>query len=261
MPDPVMVPRPRQAKGSELTMVELDDQAQAQYTAIGAALAAALSAGGGVIQDVIANRPAAVVGNTGKLFLATDEGAIYLSDGVSWTLILYTSTSPTMTFFGGGGNTQPASIADAVVPTNSSNALVSDLAAPTDGNTVTIDTKTYTFKTALSPAEGEVLIGGSATAALSNLNDAINHTGTPGTDYSCAAAHPTVISALQTTETLVVNCRFTGAQGNTIVTSSVGATLNWSFDTLTGGAESDVAAQFNELNSLLRSLNFTAFPA
>ena len=55
--------------------------------------------------------------------------------------------------------------------------LTSTVVSPTDGDTVTIGSKTYTFKTILTPTEGQVLIGGSAAIALRNLKSAINHIG------------------------------------------------------------------------------------
>jgi hypothetical protein len=62
---------------------------------------------------------------------------------------------------------------------------------PANGDTVTIDGKVYTFRTTLTPTEGEVLING-LNGSGANISAAIDHTGTPGTDYSCAAAHPTM---------------------------------------------------------------------
>jgi hypothetical protein len=72
--------------------------------------------------------------------------------------------------------------------------LTSDNTTPSDGDTVVIGTKTYTFKTTLTPTEGQVLINASADGALLNLIRAINHTGTADTDYKCAAVNPDVIA-------------------------------------------------------------------
>lgn len=47
---------------------------------------------------------------------------------------------------------------------------------PTDGDTVTINGVAFTFKTTLGTTAGNVLIGGSATAAVTNLVAAINNT-------------------------------------------------------------------------------------
>jgi hypothetical protein len=116
-----------------------------------------------------------------------------------------------------------------------SNTLTSDGTAPADGATVTIGAKTYTFKTALTPTEGEVLIGGSAATALANLKSAINHTGVPDTDYKCAAAHPTVSAGTLTATTLAVAALTPGTAGNSIATTETSTHLSWGSATLTGG--------------------------
>lgn len=131
--------------------------------------------------------------------------------------------------------------------------LTSNATAPGDSDTVTIGTKTYTFKTALTPIEGEVLIGANAAAALANLKYAINHTGTPGTNYQCAAAHPTALAGALTSTTLVVTAIASGTAGNSIVTTVIVAaapgggiattetavTLSWDALTLAGTTATD----------------------
>ncbi len=56
---------------------------------------------------------------------------------------------------------------------------------PTDGDTVTVNGVTFTFKTTLGSTAGNVLIGGSADAARANLTGLIN---TPGTTDSNGVA-------------------------------------------------------------------------
>lgn len=74
-------------------------------------------------------------------------------------------------------------------------AVLAMATQPTDGDTVTINSVVFTFKTALTPTAGQVLIGGSADAARANLTAAINATGTPGTDYvELSSANRTTIS-------------------------------------------------------------------
>lgn len=109
-----------------------------------------------------------------------------------------------------------------------------------DNDTVTIDTKVYTFKTALTPTEGEVLIGASDTATLLNLLNAINHTGTPDTDYKCAAVHPTVTGTSSDATTLVVTAKTKGVAGNSIATTETGAELSWGAVNLEGGIDGTV---------------------
>jgi len=97
-----------------------------------------------------------------------------------------------------------------------------------DTNTIVIDTKIYEFKTTLTPAEGEILIGANDTAALLNLKNALDLGGTPGTDYSCAAVHPTVKGVSSDALTLIVEARTPGTAGDSIATTiTSGAELSW----------------------------------
>ena len=103
--------------------------------------------------------------------------------------------------------------------------ITSDATSPSDGDTVTIDTKVYTFKSSLTPVEGEVLIGASAAVALDNLKSAINHTGTPDTDYKCAAVHPTVEATTNEDTTQLVAAKGKGVAGNLIALAATSTHL------------------------------------
>lgn len=118
-----------------------------------------------------------------------------------------------------------------------SGTITSDGTAPSDGDTVTIDEKVYTFKTTLTPTEGQVLIGGSAAAALDNLKSAINHEGTPDTDYKCEAVHPTVTATTNTNTTQLVVAKTAGSAENAIVTTKTSSHLSWGGATLSGGID------------------------
>lgn len=110
-----------------------------------------------------------------------------------------------------------------------------------DGDQVVIGGKTYTFKTVLTPTEGEVLIGADADASLLNLINAINHTGVSGTDYSCAVANADVSAAVAVTaHAFKVSSRVTGPASVSIVTTTTSANLTWGGATLTGGIDSIV---------------------
>lgn len=136
--------------------------------------------------------------------------------------------------------------------------LTSNNTAPSDGDTVLIDAKTYTFKTALTPTEGEVLINSTADAALLNLIRAINHSGTPNTDYKCAAAHPTVKAATSvTSHTFAITSLIPGSQVNSIATTTpVGTTLSWTGTTLASGAGIDV--QIKDGTTIVKNLTIAA---
>lgn len=130
-------------------------------------------------------------------------------------------------------------------------SLVSNNTNAANNDTVVIGTKTYTFKTALTPAEGEILIGADADASLANLVSAINHTGTPDTDYKCAAAHSSVTaSPAITAHTVVVTAIAAGTASNSIATTTpVGATLDWDDVTLVDGANTGGAYTVSALTT------------
>jgi hypothetical protein len=106
---------------------------------------------------------------------------------------------------------------------------------PSDGNTVTIDGVTYTFRT--SPDEAnEIDIGAAATNSIDNLIAAINGAAGEGTLYGTGTeAHPTVLAAAGSGDTMDVTARTAGTVGNSIATTKVGADLAWGAATLTGG--------------------------
>ncbi|MCX5815043.1 MAG: flagellar hook-basal body complex protein [Proteobacteria bacterium] len=105
----------------------------------------------------------------------------------------------------------------------------------TAGDTVTIAGKIYTF-VAVPAIEGNVLIGADAATTLDNLKSAINHTGTPGTDYFCAAAHPTVTATTNTATVQTLEAITAGTDGNVALAEGA-ATLTASGAALTGGTD------------------------
>lgn len=107
-----------------------------------------------------------------------------------------------------------------------------------DGETVTIGSTVYTFKTTLTPTAFEVLIGASTAAALDNLKSAVNLTGTPGTDYATGTTiHPAVEATANTDTTQLFAAKTAGAAGNSIATTETGADLAFGAATLTSGQD------------------------
>lgn len=124
--------------------------------------------------------------------------------------------------------------------------ITSDNTNVADGDTVTIGNKTYTFRTALTPTEGEVLIGANADASLLNLIRAINHTGTPDTDYKCAAAHTQVSAASSVTaHAFAVTALAAGSDGFDGATTETSAHLSWGAATLAGGGWTNCSGTVN----------------
>lgn len=120
-------------------------------------------------------------------------------------------------------------------PAYATGTITSDGTIPSDGDTVTIGNKTYTFKSALTPTEGEVLIAGSAAAAMTNLMRAITYTGTPNTDYKCAAHHTQVNASYNSLVVTVVSL-LGGTVGNGYALSTTDANIAVSAAFMAGGA-------------------------
>lgn len=126
--------------------------------------------------------------------------------------------------------------------TAATGTLTSTGVAPADGDTVTIGERTYTYKTALTGAADEVLIGASAAAALDNLKSAINGTAGAGTTYGTGtAAHEEVTAGTNTDTTQVVTSNEEGFGGNSIATTEASTVLSWGAATLASGAPGTAA--------------------
>ena len=106
-----------------------------------------------------------------------------------------------------------------------------------DGDTVTIGTTVYRFKTTMAAAYDVKRDGTNAVTTLSNLRAAINGTGTPGIEYFAGTAkHPTT-SATTATISLTLTARLQGEAANTIATTETSSVLSFSAATLLGGLD------------------------
>ena len=129
--------------------------------------------------------------------------------------------------------------------TPATGTLTSNNTNVSDGDTVTIGNKTYTFKNTIGTTEGNVKIdgGGSADASLLNLISAVNHTGTPNTDYYCAAAHTQVSAASSVVSHHVVFTALTATPlGADIAVAKSAATLTWTSTDPTFSASGTIAS-------------------
>ncbi len=107
----------------------------------------------------------------------------------------------------------------------------------TDTQTVVVGGKTYTTQTTLTNVDGNVLIGASAAATLQNLYDAINLSGTAGTQYAAAmTANTRVRATAVTATTLVVKALTPGEVGNLIASTETQTNAAWGAATLASGA-------------------------
>lgn len=131
-------------------------------------------------------------------------------------------------------------------------------AQPSDTETVTIDSKTYTFQTTLTDVDGNVAIGASLADTQANLVGAINLSGDPadGRYADSMAAHTTVTATAFASNIMVVTAVTAGTAGNALVTTEACATDDnyWEDATLTGGA--DDKEQFLRLGAEWLDLEF-----
>ena len=128
--------------------------------------------------------------------------------------------------------------------TTATGTLTSDTVIPSDGDTVTIGSTVYTLKTAISVAY-DVLIGGSAAAALTNLKAAINASAGAGTTYGTGTlVHPTVTAGTLTATTLLLSANTPGTAGNTIVTTETSSHLSFANANLIGATQNDIRNVF-----------------
>lgn len=115
-------------------------------------------------------------------------------------------------------------------------------ATPSNGETVTLATKdgttaaVYTFKTAITTAYGDVLIGASASTAVNNLIAAINAGAGSGTVYgSLTTANFDTAATLLPSGQLLASAIIAGTVGNALASTETLANGSWGHATLQGG--------------------------
>jgi len=112
---------------------------------------------------------------------------------------------------------------------------------PLDGETITIGATVYTYKTTVTPTDGEIPIGADVAASLKNTKDVINGDVVRNPDIPpTTTPHPDVAAALSGTAAVLVTAKVGGTAGNSIlVTETFLSALNiFSSDFLIGGEDS-----------------------
>ena len=111
-----------------------------------------------------------------------------------------------------------------------------------DGDTVTIDTKVYTFEDILTNVDGNVLVGTDAEDSLDNLELAITLGTGAGTKYAAAmTAHTTCTGAKMTASTFRAVALDAGVGGNSFDSTETGDGVSWGAATLRSGAANGAA--------------------
>lgn len=123
-------------------------------------------------------------------------------------------------------------------PSFAANNILTLTGNANNGETVTLDAKTYTFQTSLTDVDGNVLIGTDATESLENLTAAIILGSGAGTVYAASMTlHPTVTAADPSSGKMDVFAKIKGSNANGIVTIEAMADGSWDGAILDFGTE------------------------
>ena len=147
------------------------------------------------------------------------------------------TTGYTLTGFSGGISNSISAVT--IGATYARNFLTNNGTNVSNGDTVTIGNKIYTFVTALTPTEGQVLIGATQNDSLQNLIYAINHTGVPTVNYACTLPNPQVRAATTViSESVTIVAVTPGSAQNTVQTTTTSTVLAWTTTTLANATDS-----------------------
>jgi len=107
-----------------------------------------------------------------------------------------------------------------------------------DTNSIIVNGKTYTFQAVLTDVNGNVFIGATLEATLQNLRDALDLTGTPGTQYAASMTkHATVTADVPASGLMRFSARLQGTAANAFAVSIPAGPdgVEWDGDTFQGG--------------------------
>jgi hypothetical protein len=109
-----------------------------------------------------------------------------------------------------------------------------------DTETVTIGSRTYTFRTPFVDAADNIDASGTVAQTHENLRRAINGDGVAGTNYGTGTVVHADVTASDTATTNVITAKKAGTAGNLIATTETGANISFGGATLSGGSGGDV---------------------
>jgi hypothetical protein len=107
--------------------------------------------------------------------------------------------------------------------------------------TVVIGARTYTFKTALTGAANEVLIGADRSASGANLAAAINAGSGAGTTYGTGTVAHADVTAANASGVVTITAKLKGTAANSIATTETMAEGAWGASTMASGANASAA--------------------
>jgi hypothetical protein len=128
-------------------------------------------------------------------------------------------------------------LADIAVPNSvSAGETLTLTGQPLDTETVTIDTKIYTFQTALTDVDGNVLIGATASDSLDNLIAAMNLAAGAGSTYAASMTAGTYTGAAGAGDTMDILATHGGSHHDGEATTQTLTNGTWGAAVTSGGA-------------------------
>ena len=125
--------------------------------------------------------------------------------------------------------------ANNVAATASQGTLTMDV-NPTDGDTMTVDGKVYTFQDALLVGDGNIKIGATLAATQASLIAAFDLSGTAGVDYGAGTtAHTSVDISAFAADIATLTAKTPGVAGDAIATTETFTPVTNIFDAATLG--------------------------
>jgi hypothetical protein len=123
--------------------------------------------------------------------------------------------------------------------TRATGSFISDGVNLASGDTVTVGSVIYKFRTASLASSGDVIIGASAATSLIHLGAAINHTTNATTDYNCATANADASASTISATRIIIWADDNETAGNDVAIAETSAHLSIgnTATTLAGGVD------------------------
>jgi chitodextrinase len=178
-----------------------------------------------------------VFGRNPKFNTVTTQGGI-VAGAASSVAGNLTLAGGNVVLSNGNGISFAATVDPSILAVAATGTITRTATNVSDGDTVTVGSETYTFKTTLTPANYEVLISAvDAAGSLTNLANAINGTGGSPGDYQVPAANASASAGTIVGSVLPLTALTAGTAGNSVALFVTTAAAAWtrSAATLRGG--------------------------
>jgi hypothetical protein len=175
-----------------------------------------------------------------QLHINTCDATFSIYDANGATIAPQTSNNPFTTY---GTITPTATCVDCDDLSIAATATLTFTGNAVDTQTVTVGAKTYTFQDTLTNVNGNVKIGATTAASITNLVAAVNLGAGSGTTYAAAMTlHPTATAQDGTGDTIDFTAKTAGTGGNSLASTETLANASFGGATFSGGVAATTAS-------------------